>query len=117
LAYKKNLFHHSPSQNKTHQMNSFTCFLFSCLILSCFTSEFPNVKVKDNADDIMKFWTRERMMNAKPMDLPVLVDFKSLKSNSTIKDTSIVTAAYSTMPYKAAGRLFFSTATGGASCS
>jgi hypothetical protein len=98
-------------------MNNLSCFLFSCLILTCFTFNFPNAKVKDNADDLMKFWTRERMMNAKPMDLPVLGDFKSLKSNATIKETSIVTAAYSTMPYKAAGRLFFSTAAGGASCS
>jgi hypothetical protein len=97
-------------------MNTLTCLILSCFILSTFTFEFPNTIVKDNADDVLKFWTTERMMNAIPMDMPVLKDFKNLKSKSSIKATSIVSVAYSTMPYKTAGRLFFTTAAGGASC-
>jgi hypothetical protein len=98
-------------------MNRIVYLLLSCLIFSCFSFEFPNEKIKDDSHDIIKFWTRERMMNARPMDLPVLQDFKNFKTNTSTKATTIVNVAYSTMPYKAAGRIFFSTSTGGASCS
>jgi hypothetical protein len=98
-------------------MNRLFCLLLACFIFSCLSIEFPNEKVKDDSHDLIKFWTRERMMNARPMDLPVLQDFKNIKTNASTKATTIVNVAYSTMPYKAAGRIFFSTATGGASCS
>jgi hypothetical protein len=91
--------------------------LLSFFIFSCLSFEFQNEKVKDDSHDVIKFWTRERMLNAKPMDLPILQEFKTMKSNSSTKATTIVNVAYSTMPYKAAGRIFFNAATGGASCS
>jgi hypothetical protein len=115
-CYKKgNLIEFSPLHHNT--MNRLDCLLLSCFIFSCLSFEFQNEKVKDDSHDVIKFWTRERMLNAKPMDLPILQEFKTMKSNSSTKATTIVNVAYSTMPYKAAGRIFFNTATGGASCS
>ena len=104
-----------------NQFNVTVLFAF-LLFAGCFSQsdfEFPNTKVEKSHIELMEYWTEERMAKAIPHKMPVINQLEKLsnkKSNASILATNIVSAAYSTSPYKIAGRLFFSTARGGESC-
>jgi len=116
----------------------FSQFLFSFLvilslfILSCQTQQqqqhYFGMSVMPSSEEIIKFWTPERMRSAIPIPFPVVPRQSSRHNNnnrnktaqhqSTVRpqNTQLVDVPYSYSPYQSTGKLFLWTGSYYASC-
>jgi V8-like Glu-specific endopeptidase len=84
-------------------------FLYLNLVLV--DSQMVSKLLDKSNDEVRKYWTKERMMNAKPMDL-IHVDLhdrspRKLEINFSNKTERVPRSDYTKMPYKPTGRFFF----------
>lgn len=90
--------------------------IFILIIFSIVCSQYVSQEKSLSDEEILAFWTPERIKNTKPLPIPIIDIHGAPSSNQTKFATVPVPEPYSSSPYKAVGRLFFSIGTGTASC-
>jgi hypothetical protein len=87
------------------------------VVLVVALAQFPSSITKATTEEVLAYWTPERMMHAKPLPLRIVKSDSPDQLFNITKTTGLVANAYTDFPYKTAGKMYFTTSSGSASCS
>lgn len=104
----------NPKISLNFQM--YKLFLIAFILLT--SSHFAYRQEKLSDQEVLDFWTPERLKQAKPLPMPILdIHGAPVPRNQSQKFATVpVPEPYSNTPYKGIGRLFFYMGSGMASC-